>query len=171
VLCYELAEAYAPIFARADPSAGRTRWAARVLKAMHFAVAHEVGHALIDRLKLPVLGREEDAADQFALWYITTSPDDDYEYRLGKVSSFSYALLALSTGETRRGSAYADVHSLAVQRVSNLTCWMSGYARTLGLSADAMEEVLPADRRAGCVREYLALSNTWGRLLNAYVAR
>ena len=32
-----------------------------------FAVVHEVGHMLISELALPVLGREEDAADAFAV--------------------------------------------------------------------------------------------------------
>ena len=32
-----------------------------------FAMAHEVGHMLISELGLPVLAREEDAADTFAL--------------------------------------------------------------------------------------------------------
>ena len=32
-----------------------------------FAMAHEVGHMLISELGLPVLGREEDAADTFAV--------------------------------------------------------------------------------------------------------
>src|SRR5262249_60885285 len=32
-----------------------------------FALVHEVGHALISEMGLPVLGREEDAADTYAV--------------------------------------------------------------------------------------------------------
>src|ERR1700676_2962934 len=31
-----------------------------------FVLAHEMGHALIGQMNMPVLGREEDAADSFA---------------------------------------------------------------------------------------------------------
>ena len=32
-----------------------------------FVVAHEMGHGLINEMNMPVLGREEDAADSFAV--------------------------------------------------------------------------------------------------------
>ena len=32
-----------------------------------FVMAHEMGHALINQMDMPVLGREEDAADSFAI--------------------------------------------------------------------------------------------------------
>ena len=32
-----------------------------------FVVAHELGHGLINEMHMPVLGREEDAADSFAI--------------------------------------------------------------------------------------------------------
>jgi hypothetical protein len=31
---------------------------------------HEVGHAVFDYLRVPVLGREEDAADQFSAYFL-----------------------------------------------------------------------------------------------------
>src|SRR5262245_59789931 len=37
-----------------------------VVGNLFFVVVHELGHAVISQLKLPVLGREEDAADSFA---------------------------------------------------------------------------------------------------------
>src|SRR5262249_54640679 len=33
-----------------------------------YVAAHEMGHAVFDLLRVPVLGREEDAADQFAAY-------------------------------------------------------------------------------------------------------
>ena len=38
-----------------------------VLGNMFYAVFHEMGHAVISEMQLPVLGREEDAADAFAI--------------------------------------------------------------------------------------------------------
>ena len=50
--------------------------------AMHdamFTLYHESGHLLIDELKLPVLGKEEDAADALAVVQILESVADKSE--------------------------------------------------------------------------------------------
>ena len=49
---------------------------------MLFVVAHEMGHAVISELKLPVLGREEDAADTFAIIAALTGVANDFSYRV-----------------------------------------------------------------------------------------
>jgi len=61
--------------ALADPLAGMSK--AQRAETLRFAVNnslftlyHEVGHLLIDKLKLPLLGREEDAADNIATWIL-----------------------------------------------------------------------------------------------------
>jgi hypothetical protein len=61
--------------AQADPMAGMSK--AQRAETLRFAVNnslftlyHEVGHLLIDKLKLPLLGREEDAADNIATWIL-----------------------------------------------------------------------------------------------------
>src|SRR6266850_5044955 len=41
--------------------------------AMLFVLTHELGHALVDLFHLPVLGREEDAADQISIYLLTKS--------------------------------------------------------------------------------------------------
>src|SRR5690242_8585230 len=50
--------------------------------AMHdavFTLYHEAGHLLIDELKLPVLGKEEDAADALAVIQILQNTSDQVE--------------------------------------------------------------------------------------------
>ena len=37
---------------------------------------HEAGHALFDLLEVPLLGREEDAADQLAAYYVLQFPKE-----------------------------------------------------------------------------------------------
>src|SRR5262249_26864890 len=41
-----------------------------------FAVAHEFGHALFDIYEVPVFGRHEDAADQFAAYFLLQFGDE-----------------------------------------------------------------------------------------------
>ena len=40
-----------------------------VLANMKFTLCHEISHALIDELEVPVLGREEDVADALAAFH------------------------------------------------------------------------------------------------------
>ena len=59
-----------PARAEAPPAIGATDVDALefyVLANAQFTLLHELGHALIHTLKLPVLGREEDAADTLAI--------------------------------------------------------------------------------------------------------
>jgi hypothetical protein len=119
-----------------------------------------VGHAMIRRLNLPVLGRQEDAADQFALWFVLEKEDDSFGLRIGKVSAFSAALMELTDGELSRGSSFTSTHSLAIQRAANVACWTAGYARLTGQAIEAFEAVLPPDRRGVCEEEYPAASNS-----------
>jgi len=49
-----------------------------VAGAYLFILMHEVGHALIHLLNLPVLGREEDAADQIGAFFLLQASKDPY---------------------------------------------------------------------------------------------
>jgi len=65
-LCLELLTDLRESFAAAYESEDEVDDA--VAGAFVFFLFHEVGHALIDVLELPITGREEDAADQLAAW-------------------------------------------------------------------------------------------------------
>lgn len=61
--------------AYADPMAGlskqeRAETLRFAVNNSLFTLYHEVGHLLIDKLRLPLLGREEDAADNIATWLL-----------------------------------------------------------------------------------------------------
>ncbi|MBV1860831.1 MAG: DUF4344 domain-containing metallopeptidase, partial [Nannocystaceae bacterium] len=61
VICYELAEHFELLFKGRAKGKDLERM---VTGAVFFAFLHEVGHALVDQLKMPVTGKEEDAVDQ-----------------------------------------------------------------------------------------------------------
>jgi hypothetical protein len=48
-------------------AAGERQLVEFVIGNTMFVMAHEMGHALINEMNMPVLGREEDAADSFAV--------------------------------------------------------------------------------------------------------
>src|SRR5216683_8004748 len=87
-----------------------------------FAMLHELGHAAVDEMGLPVLGKEEDAADSFAAVRLI---------RLGSV--FSHRVLVeaakgwfLSVRRDKKEGddvEYYDTHGLDEQRASKLYAW------------------------------------------------
>ncbi len=125
---------------------------------------HELGHALIDVLNLPVLGREEDAADTLSAILI----DDlwEEEASIGLIYDTTYAYQLYDTAEAEAGAelAYADVHGLHMQRYFNYICLYTG-ANPEGRDDIAQELGLPEDRLAGCADEYQLAVDSWNTLL------
>ena len=125
--------------------------------AYEFIMLHEVGHALTHQLDLPITGREEDVADQFATLNLLRQGDKGAQ-------SAIYGVLALQ-GSTEFGeSDYADEHSLGPQRYYNVACWIYGsdpekYSGLVG------GDGLPEARAARCPSEYAQMEKSWSRLL------
>ncbi len=93
-----------------------------VLGATTFTLFHEVGHALVDQLSLPVLGREEDAADQIATYLLATSGASAQAFRGAEF--FAYLADGYQPGHS---FPYWDEHGLNEQRFYNISCWLYGY--------------------------------------------
>ncbi len=93
---------------------------------------HEFGHALVDNLNLPVLGREEDAVDFFSILMIenkfhskviTQSQEvqlDDFLWSTADV------WLAYAESEEGEESNFASEHSLDMQRFNSHICLVYG---------------------------------------------
>ncbi len=141
-------------------------------------VLHEAAHAIFDYLEIPILGREEDAADQMAaLWILTVTG----ERAPALVASIAATYLdeagvkTLRQLERRRLSfsnfaRQADVHSLPMQRLYNLLCLALG-ADPARFGDIARRGTLPADRADGCEDEYRQAARAWTRLIQPHVDR
>ena len=84
---------------------------------------HEVGHAVFDYLSVPVLGREEDAADQFAAYLLLQFARTDGR-RLIIGTAYSYHVDA-SKPVTKK-NPFADEHGFPMQRFYNVLCLAYG---------------------------------------------
>jgi hypothetical protein len=124
-------------------------------------VMHEAGHALFDVLQIPVLGREEDAADQVAAYSVLQLPDDQ-KRRLVIGTAYSYGN-ALKVRNARdlykprlnvgRHVTFSDEHGTPAQRLFNLLC--IAYGSDPKLFADVVAQgYLPKDRAEICQDEY-----------------
>ena len=145
ILCHELIAVIAGSFDSHD-----------YLPQVYLYVAmHELAHALIDVLDLPVVGREEDAADQFAsLFFVNPG---DLGFVLGVVQAAQFF---------RRADAdqtvFWDSHSFGEARYYQLLCMVYGGAPD---AREAIASALPAMRAEQCSTEYQQVRHGWNRLV------
>lgn len=130
--------------------------------AAYFWLSHELGHALAHTLKLPITGREEDAADQFAA-FVTLDGSE-----AGRNMAMAWTYLMADDEDQNRTSSLSDEHALNAQRRFNLLCWMYGQdpGRNAGFVATG---ALPLPRAERCPSEYAQLHRSWNQLLSNHL--
>lgn len=129
-----------------------------------FTVFHEVGHALVDVLEIPFTGREEDAADSLAAWWLIDGDDGEESAISGALSFYTDPQEA---GELEE-SDFADEHSLSQQRYYTLTCLV--YGSDTEKYANLLEEEWLTEARADqCPAEFERLTSTWYTLLDDHL--
>jgi hypothetical protein len=131
---------------------------------MLFVVAHEMGHAVISELKLPVLGREEDAADTFAIMGALTGVANDFSYRVLEEATKGWFWNARRDKRQGAKPAYHDRHALDEQRAYQIVCLMVGSdPARFKILADEAE--LPEERRRTCGWDFETTAQSWSTLL------
>ncbi len=126
-----------------------------------FVLFHEMGHAIYDLLKVPILGRQEDAADSFAAAMLLRLGNDMAMRRL-KGAAWAYAVGAMSAMPDL--SDFADTHSLDSQRYFNILCL--AYGSDPNFFGPAMSRgQLPRERASECKWEYAQVRYALQRLV------
>jgi hypothetical protein len=150
-VCYEfIADILKNAPEQASPE-GITRKDA-ILGPMVDVFLHESGHAMFDLLKVPVFGREEDAADTFSA-YITLHFPKEEARRLILGSAYQYKMDLKDPQVTMPITKFSNVHGTPAQRFYNVLC--IAYGADKKLFADLVEKkYLPEDRADGCEDEY-----------------
>lgn len=124
---------------------------------------HELGHALIDTLDLPVLGREEDAADALAVLMIDAIWEEQSAVDLTLQATQAWKLYAEAAEDSGSPAAYWDSHSLDLQRYYNHACLFFG-ANPDGRADLAAKLDLPEERAIGCEEEYQQAAGSWAAM-------
>lgn len=133
-----------------------------------FTLYHEFGHALVDELGLPVLGREEDAVDNLAtLVMIPDEEDDDTQVDL--IFAAAEGWLLSHNHNSDDDLPFWDEHGLDLQRFYAIVCM------TYGSDPDTFQEMaesaeLPADRRDRCPTEFERTAASWLKVLEPHFA-
>jgi hypothetical protein len=157
-LCYELVQELDDALSAGGDEEG----AQAVSDALLFTTLHEVGHALVDVLDIPIAGREEDAVDQLAAVMLVDGSEAGSEAAVNGAAG-------LAAGDDDLDEQdFADVHALGSQRFYNVLCMVYGQDPE-GYAQWVSDGTLPAERAEGCAEEYAHVSRSWDRLLEPYL--
>ncbi len=132
-----------------------------------FTLYHEVGHLLVDKHQWPVLGREEDVADNFATYMLLTQRRRSFQQAL-KDAALGWKLEDEYYGGRRDDSSYYGEHSLDLQRAYQIVCMMVGEDRDTFYST-AQEWGIDRTRQATCRNDYEQISRSLEQLLTPYL--
>jgi hypothetical protein len=134
---------------------------------MLFVLLHETAHGLISDLGLPVLGREEDAADAFAT-VTMLHMKNEFTHRTLVNAAKSWMISARRSRDMGDPDVYYDVHGLEFQRAYNILCLMVG-SDPEQFEDLANETNMPEDRQGTCQGDYSNASWSWDRALKPYL--
>lgn len=125
---------------------------------------HEFGHALIDIMKLPIFGQEEDAADVLSVMLINRFFTGDEAVEIARATAKGF-LGERSIAEAERSpTTYWGVHGPDLQRYYTFVCLFYGKDPDARTSL-ADELSLPNPRRRTCRREFEQASDAWGPVI------
>ncbi len=127
---------------------------------------HELGHGLIDLLKLPVTGREEDVVDEFATMLLLYAREEGAEYIPEAI--YGFADLWRLIGQGAEKTPWWDEHTDAMVRFGNVVCLL------YGSSPKEFQELanrfkMPERRQYFCREEYPEKKAAWEKLLKEHL--
>jgi hypothetical protein len=167
-MCYELMSYFAGIFANAAKKSTKPvsdgHVALAMMGATQFVFFHEVGHGLIDILKLPAVGREEDSVDQLAALILIGAGEEGVGMAMAGAYWFK---LSHDAGNDRM--PFSDEHAFDGQRYYNILCLVYGSNPTK-YAQIASSGALPRDRAVRCPSEFKKISKAWETLLQPHLA-
>jgi hypothetical protein len=131
-------------------------------------ILHEAGHAVFDLLKIPIFGREEDAAEQFSAYVMLMAGKDEVR-RLISGAAYQFKSGVQSESQNIATKRFADVHGTFAQRFYNILCL--AYGADEELFKDMANAYLPKDRAEGCSDEYANVAYAFKTLIGPYIDR
>ena len=163
-ICYELIDSVVRAAPEKKSPAGVTRQEA-IQGPVFQILLHESGHALFDLLGIPILGREEDAADQVAsLILLHLSPADARMV----VAGSAYFFATTAKGEPVDKGAFSDEHGLSWQRFYNLACLAYGSDKRR-YRVVLTKQYLPKERAESCEEEYGQVAFAFAKLIGPHL--
>jgi hypothetical protein len=163
-LPYEFPATVFAVIQQSNPEESAYEWGEAAGAVNSFILAHEFGHALIHNFELPVLGREEDAADGIAT-VLLLKAEEGASYA---AETAEFWVSFSGRQEPPELAEYADNHSFDRQRADNILCWVAGSNEGI-LNAFAEGGILPEERLASCPAEWALLRRSVEQVLEPHV--
>ena len=165
-ICYEYVQEIVQGLPKETTADGITRTDAAIGQ-FFYVIAHEMGHAAFELLKVPVFGNPEDAADNFST-YIMLQFGKEQAHKLITGAAYSYKKYIQNSKVTVPLAAFSDVHGAPAQRFYNLVCL--AYGADPVLFADVVDKgYLPKDRASSCKREYNQVAFAFHELIGPHL--
>ena len=136
-----------------------------------FAIMHEFGHAAFDIYNVPVFGRQEDAADEFAT-YVILQFGGEKAHRLIKGAAYSYVSFIKDLKDkpkvTLPLAAFSSDHGTPEERFYNLLCIAYGYDAKI-FAGVIDKGYLPESRAKVCKYEYSNLRYAFRAMITPHI--
>ena len=117
-----------------------------------FVLYHEMAHLLVDQLRLPVLGKEEDAADNMATWTLLNKRTPEADKALADAAE-GWLLTGVAYGSGKYEEDFSAAHSLDKQRAYQIVCLMVG-SDDKAFRPIANQYSIARDRQESCYWDY-----------------
>ena len=118
-----------------------------------YTLYHEFGHLLVGEFGIPILGREEDAADNIATVILLNYQTEEADNALLDSADGWFLSDEFNTPETLEDADFYDTHSLDLQRAYQIVCLMVG--ADPGFFGEVADNAgLDPDRQAECADEF-----------------
>ncbi|MFA0086881.1 DUF4344 domain-containing metallopeptidase [Vibrio sp. E150_011] len=131
---------------------------------MLHTLLHEIGHAYIADQRIPILGKEEDAVDNFAAVLMINYVEGGADAVISAADMFSFE--SESRPEYYDISEYIGEHSFDLQRYFSALCLVYGsnpeqYPTLL----DEVEQDYRDERKEVCVQTFMQIDENWRYVL------
>ena len=130
---------------------------------------HELGHALIDVMELPIFGQEEDAADVLSILMVHEIFEEQSAVDIAYATAMGLAREAEIRTTLGEETVWWGVHGADMQRYYTLVCLFYGAAPDRRRPF-AAELGLPDARAETCPEEYELAQRAWGPVLDELYA-
>src|SRR3954449_8008463 len=134
-----------------------------------FVLAHETAHAMIGEMGIPVLGKEEDAADALAT-IVAIKMGDSFADRVVVNAARGWFLSDQRDRKQGIPTTFYDEHGMDLQRAYNIVCLLVG-GKPDKFEGLANEVKLPEERQGTCQGDYSNASWSWAQVLKPHMRK
>jgi hypothetical protein len=129
---------------------------------------HEAGHAMFDLLKIPMMGREEDAADLFSAYILLQLSSEEKRAFILGTATMARKEAVKAMEKSPQFKDFADEHGHPAQRYFNFVCMAYGQDPVLFADAIQLGE-LPPERASTCGTEYAQFAYAFRSLIQPHM--